>query len=204
MPNPHSPELWNTVAGRYDDLSPDQGLTDPNARQAWRELLAHHFPGRNQTILDAGCGTGSVSLLLAEMGHQATGIDFSPKMIDAALQKAKVLHLAAHFTVQDANAPSYPSRSFDAIVCRQVLWALPDPAVALRNWSALLQPGGKLLLIEGLFASGNGMSQDEIRTAMPTTLAKVEFADLSGQEALWGGPIPDQRYVVIAERITAS
>jgi ubiquinone/menaquinone biosynthesis C-methylase UbiE len=193
----HSPDLWDSIADKYDDLRPDQGLTDPNVRHAWQILLAHHLPGDNLRILDAGCGTGSLSLLLTEMGHQAIGTDFAPAMIDQARQKAKSLKLNAQFAVQDASAPDFPPESFDAIICRQVLWALPDRRAALANWSTLLKPGGILLLIEGLFASGNGMSADAVRNAMPPTLTITETIDLAKSPELWGGPITDQRILFI-------
>lgn len=195
---PHSPALWDSIADKYDDLRTDQGLTDPTVRAAWQALLTYHLPGENLHILDAGCGTGSLSLLLTEMGHQTTGTDFAPAMIDAARQKAKSLNLNTQFAVQDASAPDFPPQSFDAIICRQVLWALPDPAATLQNWATLLKPSGKLLLIEGLFASGNGMSAEAVHDAMPPTLIITETIDLAKLPGLWGGPIPDQRILFVA------
>lgn len=98
---------------------------------------------------------------------------------------------------QDASAPKFPAQSFDAIICRQVLWALPDAKTTLQNWSALLKPGGKLLLIEGIFASGNGMSEDAVHAAMPGSLTITETIDLAQQPSLWGGPIADQRILFV-------
>jgi ubiquinone/menaquinone biosynthesis C-methylase UbiE len=199
-PDQHSPDLWDTVARTYDGLRPDQGLTDPPVRAAWRALLTRHLPTAPASILDAGCGTGSLSLLLAEAGYRVTGIDFAPVMIATAREKALAAGLAVAFDVADASAPRFPPAHFDAIVCRQVLWALPDRAAALRHWAGLLREGGRLILVEGRFASGRGMSEAEIRAALPPDLTPAEVTDLSGETALWGGPIPDQRLLVVATR----
>ena len=200
MSKAHSPDLWDSIATRYDGLRPDQGLTDPAVRAAWATLLQSRLPGPPCDVLDAGCGTGSLSLLLAERGHNVTGIDFAPAMIEVARAKADAAGAAVTFDVQDATAPKFPPGSFGAIVSRQTLWALPDRTAALQNWAELLYPGGKLLLIEGRFASGNGMSEAEIAQALPPVLSITEVTDLSFDTSLWGGPLTDQRLLVVVSR----
>ena len=200
MPDAHSSDLWDSVAATYDGMRPDQGLTDPAVRAAWAALLAKNLPARPCTILDLGCGTGSLSLLLAENGHAVTGIDFAPAMIAAAKGKATAADADVSFVVGDATAPKFAPLSFDAIVCRQALWALPDHRGALRNWAELLRQDGRVILVEGRFASGRGMSRDEVVAAFPETLSSPEVTDLSRDESLWGGPIGDQRLLVVATR----
>lgn len=195
----HSPELWDSVAARYDGLRPDQGLTDPIVRAAWLALLERNLPRRPSAILDVGCGTGSLTLLLAAAGHTVTGIDFSPAMIDVATGKAAASGADVKFLVQDATSPQFPPASVDAIISRQVLWALPDRNAALRNWAALLKPGGCLILVEGRFASGNGMSAEEIAAALPPNLSSLVVTDLSKAAPLWGGPLSDQRLLAVAQ-----
>jgi hypothetical protein len=77
---------------------------------------------------------------------------------------------------------------------------MPDRAAALANWAALLAHGGVMLLIEGRFASGNGMAADEVVAAMPGTMSRPNVIDLGRRGALWGGPIQDQRLLVTANR----
>jgi ubiquinone/menaquinone biosynthesis C-methylase UbiE len=201
VPSQHSPALWDSIAARYDGLRPDQGLTDPAIRAAWSALIERYLPHPRSAILDVGCGTGSLSLLLASAGHDVTGIDFAPAMIEVARSKSTRAGSTATFDVQDATAPSFSPASFDAVISRQVLWALPDRAIAIRNWARLLKPGCRLILVEGRFASGNGMSRDEIAAAMPSGLSAPELIDLSGDAALWGGPLSDQRLLAVATRL---
>lgn len=198
--NPRSPDVWDGIAAKYDSLRPDQSLTDPEVRTAWQQLLADHLPKDKCTILDVGCGTGTLALALAENGHQVTGTDFAPKMVAEAKIKAKALGQNVTFDVQDATAPTFAPQSFDAIICRQVLWALPDAKIALSNWTNLLKPGGVILLVEGLFASGNGMPADDIIAAMPETITDMTTTDLGTNTALWGGAINDTRYLVVAKK----
>lgn len=67
MPKQHSPDLWDSVAKGYDGMRPDQGLTDPRVRAAWQTLLAAHLPEAPVDVLDVGCGTGTLSLLVPNL-----------------------------------------------------------------------------------------------------------------------------------------
>lgn len=197
----HSPETWNALADKYDGLWPDQSLADPAVRAAWQELYADLLPDGPLMILDAGCGTGSLALALAEAGHTVTGIDFSPAMIEQAQSKSAGSGLPVSFSVQDATQPPFPPEAFDLVTCRQVLWALPDRLAALANWASLLRPSGMMVLIEGLFASGNGMSEPEVLDSLPSTMEHVLTRDLSSRKTLWGRALEDHRYLFVARRL---
>lgn len=60
------------------------------------------------------------------------------------------------------------------------------------------ETGRKILLIEGIFSSGNGMSEDAVYDAMPASLTIVETINLAEMLDLWGGPITDQRILFMA------
>src|SRR5205807_1788333 len=126
---------------------PDHGLRDPHVRRAWITLMAGLLPAGPAAILDIGCGTGSLSVVMAELGHAVTGIDFSPDMTAQARAKAAAAGRRIAFEIMDATEPSLAPAQFDAVVCRHLLWALPQPAVVLRRWAALLRPAGRLVLV---------------------------------------------------------
>ncbi|MER6984380.1 class I SAM-dependent methyltransferase, partial [Streptomyces carpinensis] len=130
---------WDAQAAVFDD-EPDHGLREPLVRAAWAEKLRDWLPGRPGEILDLGCGTGSLSLLATELGHRVTGVDLSPNMVSRA--RDKLAGRDAVFLVGDAANPPVGERRFDAVLVRHVLWALPDPASALRRWRELLRPSG--------------------------------------------------------------
>jgi ubiquinone/menaquinone biosynthesis C-methylase UbiE len=100
-------------------------------------------------ILDVGSGTGYVSLILARLGHEVTGIDFSHEMLALSSTKAKKMGLKVRFIEGDAENIPLPSGSFDVVINRHLLWTLPNPKKAIREWTRLCKPGGKLIIIDG-------------------------------------------------------
>ena len=66
-------------------------------------------------ILDAGCGTGQLSLPLTRAGFSITGIDVSQAMIDIARSKTKPGDRAI-FIVADVRSMDFPAGKFDAVV----------------------------------------------------------------------------------------
>lgn len=192
-----TPQFWDDQATGFDD-EPDHGLRDPAVRGAWRDLLVEWLPPPPAAVLDVGCGTGSLSLLLAQMGYQVTGNDWSPEMIARARAKVTAAGRAAQFFVMDAADPALPPGRFDVVLCRHLLWALPDPARALRQWARLLAPGGRLVLIEGYWHTGGGLHSGQLVHALPPSLANAQVHDLTLWPNLWGGDVVDERYAIIA------
>lgn len=188
---------WDNAAATFDQ-EPDHGLRDPAVRAAWTALLVQWLPTPPATILDIGCGTGSISGVLAALGHVVTGIDLAPAMIAQAQAKAQAAGQQITFHVMEASNPQFAPQHFDAIVCRHLLWALPEPAVVLQRWIDLLTPGGRIVLIEGYWHTGGGLHAQQIVEALPTSLQGVVVHNLSDQTTLWGNPVQDERYVVVA------
>ena len=198
VPSEASPHFWDRQASTFDD-EPDHGLRDPDVRDAWRRLLRSLLPAPPAAIADLGCGTGSLSLLAATEGYRVTGIDFSVEMVAAAKAKAKATDafVAASFRQGDVSDPDLAPASLDAIVVRHVTWALPEPATAIRRWARLLREGGRLVLIEGRWSTGAGISSRRLERIVRPILPTCEVQPLT-DERLWGGPIDDERYVIVA------
>jgi len=188
---------WDAQAASFDE-EPDHGLRDPEVRQAWAARLASWLPSRASDVLDLGCGTGSLSLLASEQGHRVTGVDGSPAMIDLA--RAKLAGRDAAFLVGDAAIPPVGEQRFDAVLVRHVLWALPDPGRALRHWRGLLRPGGRLVLIEGVWGTVSpvGIPADRLAGLLTPLAGDVRLERLSDDPLLWGKVVDDERYAVVA------
>ncbi len=191
-------DFWNAEAERFDD-QPDHGMLDPTVRSTWAELLLPLMPLPNTRVADLGCGTGSVSLLLAEAGHRVSGLDISPAMVEKARQKIAASGVEAVFAVGDAAAPPWPPESFDVVITRHVLWAMNDPDAAVTRWLQLLAPAGVLVLVEGLWWTGAGMGAAEVTDLVRRHRAEAEVVTLD-DPALWGGPIRDERFVLVSRR----
>lgn len=193
-----SQQYWDDLASTFDH-EPDHGLRDPVLRETWTAFLKTWLPQTNLTILDIGCGTGSLSVVLAGLGHKVTGIDLSPSMISLAQAKAAGQGFQIEFQVMDAAYPQLSGRQFDVIICRHLLWALPEPEQVLQRWSELLKHKGRLILIEGFWGTGAGLHAQEIVKMLPASFTNVINQNLSDHPGYWGGTVSDERYAIIAD-----
>ncbi|MES4892056.1 class I SAM-dependent methyltransferase [Streptomyces sp. NPDC096012] len=188
---------WDAQAAAFDD-EPDHGLRDPEVRAAWAARLRTWLSERPADLLDLGCGTGTLSLLAAEQGHRVTAVDRSPAMVQRARAK-----LAGHDAVVlqgEAATPPVGRRHFDAVLVRHVLWTLPDPAGALRHWRGLLRPGGRFVLVEGVWGALHpvGIPAARLAALLEPLAEEVSVERLSGDPLLWGRDVDDERYAVVA------
>jgi ubiquinone/menaquinone biosynthesis C-methylase UbiE len=106
-------------------------------------LLPHLQP--DMRLLDAGCGTGSITLGLApgDGSGEAIGTDISPDAVASASATASSLgRRDLCFVTGDVTALPFADESFDAVFCSAVLQHLPDPLGALREFRRVLRPGG--------------------------------------------------------------
>ncbi len=193
-----SRQIWDAEAASFDN-HPDHGLHDPVILAAWTRLLTTFLPPSKGALLDLGCGTGSLSVVLAGLGWEVTGIDLSPEMIALAEAKAWAASHPIKFLLMDAAFPQLPPHQFDVIICRHLLWTLSEPDQVLQRWAGLLRPGGRLLLIEGYWYTDAGLHAQEIMDALPASLTNISIHDLSSQAELWGSMVNDERYAITAE-----
>ena len=138
-------EFWDADAATYD-RSPSHYPQRPQEQAAWAAALRGLLPPPPATVLDAGAGTGFLSLILAAQGYRVTAMDFSAGMLSQLRAKAAGRGLDIETVQADALHP--PAGPFDAVVERHLLWTLPDPAAALGAWHAVA-PEGRLVVVEG-------------------------------------------------------
>lgn len=102
-------------------------------------------------FLDAGCGSGTKSLLLASRGMQVTGADFSDYVLEKARCAARESGLAdrVSFCKEDLLALGFADGQFPNVLCWGVVMHIPDFDRALDELTRVVQPGGALILSEG-------------------------------------------------------
>jgi len=172
---------WNRRAAHFDEDFGHSIRTEAE-RAAWDRILDLALPRRAEIdALDAGCGTGFLSLELAGRGHRVTGIDFAPAMLAEARRKAAERGVSIRFEEGDAEQLPFVSGSFDLVVSRHVLWTLPHPDAAIGEWIRVLRPGGRLAVIDGQFDPGFLVHQRE------NARTSDEYAAIGDQLPFLGG-----------------
>jgi ubiquinone/menaquinone biosynthesis C-methylase UbiE len=119
---------------------------------AWAAAIRERLGPEPRRVLELACGTGEVTRLLLSLGHEVTTLDFSEAMLDVARKKhagAKKLR----FLLADAENPMEPDESYDAIICRHLVWTLTTPEQAFAEWYRMLRPDGMLLFFDGDWAA---------------------------------------------------
>lgn len=130
-------EFWNKIANDYAR----KPVADP-AAFAKKIAITKALMTPNQIVLDVGCGTGSLALILAPSAKHVLGVDVSDEMIRIARGKAKdVPNVSFHLGALDGSLPFEPE-SLDGICAYSLLHLLEDPAAALARIHRLLKPGG--------------------------------------------------------------
>lgn len=187
---------WDEQADCFDD-QPDHGLGDPKVRETWRRLLQRVLPAAPARVADLGAGTGTLAVLLAQQGYAVDGLDLSPRMVARAMAKARGAGVGVNIQIGDAQLPALPGQTYDAVLVRHLLWALPDQGAAVRGWFDLLKPGGRLVLVEGFWSTGGGLHAGEVEGLLAPFCTGLITEGLTDAD-LWGAPVHDERFMVVA------
>ncbi len=135
-------DAYAVLAQRYDALAPGKPHNGLYERPATHALLGD-VDGR--VVLDAGCGSGIGSEMLARSGGKITGIDVSPQMLELA--KARCKKLDVTFIQADLSHPLdfLADASFDKTISSLALDYLPDLNPVFSELARVTKPGGTLV-----------------------------------------------------------
>ena len=98
-------KIWDEDAAAYDETH-DHVPLRPHEVAAWRATLRRLLPDPPAAVLDAGAGTGFISLILAGQGYEVTAVDFSEQML--AVLKSKAARLGLNVNVVQADVADLP------------------------------------------------------------------------------------------------
>lgn len=146
---------WDESSQYYDEFH-GHGIKSEEERIAWTQTLEQvlsRVEFESDKVLDVGCGTGEMSLLLAEMGYHVTGIDLSYEMLAIARSKANARNLEVVFELGDAESLQFEDETFDVVINRHLLWTLPYFKKALLEWKRVIRKGGLVIIIDALWKS---------------------------------------------------
>lgn len=92
-------------------------------------------------LLELGSGFGYLTYALRRAGHSCTGVDVSETAVTAARS-----YFGDHYQVADLTQLTTSNSRFDVVIATEVIEHLPDPKHFLAQASALLEPGGALIV----------------------------------------------------------
>ena len=110
-----------------------------------------------QRVLDVGCGTGTISLALAERGCSVVGIDASEPYLEGARRRRS--HAAITYELGDGQNLAHPSGSFDACVSTLAIDVVPEPKKFAAEMRRVTRAGG--IVACGTFDFWGGFSAAE-------------------------------------------
>jgi ubiquinone/menaquinone biosynthesis C-methylase UbiE len=184
--------VWSRRAGGWDH-HPPAGLEKVTAA-----VLAAAPVGPGDQVVDLGCGTGQLSLPLAERGARVLAVDVSPAMMKRLAERAEERSVTGlEYLAAPIEALSLPPGSADLVVTSYALHHLRDAdkdklVAAAFRW---LRPGGTLLVADMMFGRG-GSSRDRA-----IIRSKVRALARKGIGGWWRIAKNSYRYLVrVAER----
>lgn len=136
-------DAYTVLARCYDRLTADVGY------ETWADYVERHFRRQKQpvqSVVELGCGTGSLTRLLAQRGYAMTAVDLSPDMLAVADQKCEGLGVL--FLCQDMSRLALLDRADAVIACLDSVNYVTRPATLRRTFQRVyraLTPGGLFL-----------------------------------------------------------
>jgi len=133
------PAFWNNLAEQYAAKPVD----NPAAFERKIEITKSKM-SPDDVVLDIGCGTGSLALILAPFAKHVHGLDVSPEMMRIARGKAEAQgagNVTFHTGAFD-DSVSFAPGSLDGICAYSILHLIDDWEAALTRIFELVKPGG--------------------------------------------------------------
>lgn len=139
--NAKAQAVWNSPAGRYDEIS--RSIAD-----AIEHAVERLRPTAGERVLDLATGTGWGSRVIAQRfpGARVTGVDIAEQMLEHASAAASRLGLPIAYLHGDAEQLPFADAQFDAVISTFGVMFASRPEVAAREVARVVKPGGRLVL----------------------------------------------------------
>jgi len=151
-----------------------------------KKLVDFYRLPRNPRILDVGAGTGEFSARIAEAypDAQVTGVELLPASVELARRKHGALAPRVRFETGDAFHLAQPDDSFDLVVNRHMVQAVPQVERVFAELVRVTKPGGRVHVLAEDYAMLHMMSGPHDPDLFWRKV--VEFAARTGTDARIG------------------
>jgi S-adenosylmethionine-dependent methyltransferase len=141
--------------------------------------------------LDLGCGTGATAVRLAQLGIHVTLLDTSPAMLEIAKGAAREAGVTGKIALRHGDAAQlatlFHARSFDVILCHNILEYVQEPGAVLRGAARALRDSSAILSV--LVRNRAGDVFKAVIQAGDLARAENSLTAEWGQEPLYGGKV---------------
>jgi S-adenosylmethionine-dependent methyltransferase len=155
--------------------------------------LQEFLPRKTRSLhaLDIGSGTGAIAVRLAQIGLHVAMLDSSLPMLDLAERAAQEAGVTDKIALKHGDVSQlpdlFPPRSFDVVLCHNVLEYVENPCVALTAAAGTLRDSSSIISI--LVRNQAGEALKAAIQAGDLELAERNLTVEWGQESLWGGQV---------------
>lgn len=144
------------IQKRYDRIAPYfellEAVLEGLVLSRWRRRLWAKVDNDSHHILEIGVGTGK-NFAYYPANARLTAIDFSPNMLQQAINKQQRHHVAVTLDVMDVQSLCFADNSFDTVIASFVFCSVPLPLKGLKELYRVCKPGGQVLLLEHVISS---------------------------------------------------
>ena len=155
------------------------------------DFLPRSQAEKSLCALDVGCGPGATAIRLARLGMHVTLLDSSPAMLDVAKRTAQEAGVTDKVVLQHSDATQlanlFHTRSFDVILCHNILEYCDDPGAVMRGAARALRDSSAILSV--LVRNRAGEVFKAAIQAGDLAVAENNLTAEWGQESLYGGRV---------------
>lgn len=147
----HDDKTVSANRSRFDALAAQWDSPEHQRRAAafLEALQARGIKLAGRTVLEYGCGTGLLTVLLAKEADRVLAVDISAGML-AQLGRKIATQGIDSITICEADLVAQPldGVTCDLVVCAMVLHHVADVSAILTHFHAMLGPGGQLAILD--------------------------------------------------------
>ena len=146
----------------------------------WRYIEPYVPTDSDDSVLDAGGGTGRWAIRMARKGCKVVLMDVSEEMLKIAAKKAKEERLQHKITIRkgDIARTGYADETFDMILCEHTLFLFEEPEIIIMELKRVLKRKGRLVIsvhnryVQSLVSLPDKPSSNKVDHALDVLLRK--------------------------------